>query len=310
MSLVDDLVNAASGNDVPVATLLRRVKVIASRLGTDQIEEWVDHELVGYPDGAPLPEYRGPFPAQVIGHFSGPFNSEVRNLPIPATGFPSDMRDSPLFEIEFRQPVAQLQELSRSEGTPQASWPANAVAYTNQLIEEGEAQLVPYHGLVAAWRPIPTHKFVEILDIVRTRILGLALQLEEVEPAAGEPGVSVPQPAVQNITNNIYGGSSNIAVASHNVSQVALPSPGDRQALIDYMEYIGVPDEYLESLRQALAEDEEEQFTPDSGRGLGPRVSAWLADLTVFAAKRADHAGVAASGTLAAQALAGYFGIG
>ena len=49
MTALDDLIDGASGDDVPVATLLRKVKVLASRLRSVAFEEWVDHELTGYP---------------------------------------------------------------------------------------------------------------------------------------------------------------------------------------------------------------------------------------------------------------------
>jgi hypothetical protein len=58
MTPLTELVDAASGDAVPVSTLLRKVKVIASRLKVGELESWVDHELAGYPPDAELPEYR------------------------------------------------------------------------------------------------------------------------------------------------------------------------------------------------------------------------------------------------------------
>jgi len=51
------------------------MKVLAARLKTVPLADWVEHELGGYGKDAPLPGYRGPFPAEARGSFSGPFGS-------------------------------------------------------------------------------------------------------------------------------------------------------------------------------------------------------------------------------------------
>jgi hypothetical protein len=108
MSVISDLIDAASGDVSPVATLLRKVKVVAARLHTGQLEQWVQHELMGYPSEVPLPEYRGPFAVEAAGHFAGPFQSGLRNAPIPSIGFPAEQRGA-LFTMAFRQPIAELE---------------------------------------------------------------------------------------------------------------------------------------------------------------------------------------------------------
>src|SRR5437763_12373438 len=106
MTLLSELVDGASGT-APVASLLRKVKVLAARLGVDQLDEWVEHELMGYPDDAALPSYRGPFRTEVLGHFSGPLGSGYQNAPIAPICFPQEFRDGLRFNIEFRQAIAE-----------------------------------------------------------------------------------------------------------------------------------------------------------------------------------------------------------
>lgn len=56
--LVEDIQREAVDQSVPVATLLRKVKLAAAKLGLGKIEDWVEHELNGYSSGYDLPKYR------------------------------------------------------------------------------------------------------------------------------------------------------------------------------------------------------------------------------------------------------------
>ena len=309
MTLIQELVDAASGDQVPVATLLRKVKVIASRLETGELEAWVEHELVGYPDEAALPEYRGPFSTEVQGHFGGPFGSGMQNAPIPAMGFPESFRDGQLFSIEFRQSVAELTRLAGAESSLRADWPADAVAYTNALLQRGEVNLYEGMGLQQAWRRVSPTQLEAIVDTVRTRILDLALSLERVDPSAGEPGSSVPESEVKTIVTNVYGGSPNIAVASTGVEQnVVLPRQGDEAALIALLSELGVPAAEIDELRVALREDEADGASATDSPG--PRVTSWIGRVWTWSASAGGHVGTAAAGNLIAQAIAAYLGIG
>jgi len=46
--------------------LLRGAKILASKLGLKDMEEWIEYELDGYPSDATLPTYRKDLPAQII----------------------------------------------------------------------------------------------------------------------------------------------------------------------------------------------------------------------------------------------------
>jgi hypothetical protein len=57
MSLLREIQNdlSSSGSDVP--TVLRKCKILAARLGSNELASWVDFELNGYPESQPIPEY-------------------------------------------------------------------------------------------------------------------------------------------------------------------------------------------------------------------------------------------------------------
>jgi len=78
MSLLRDIQNAAVSKDTDVATLLRKCKILAVRLGNDEFKNWVDSELNGYESIDNLPEYRI---LHTISHrhFSGPYGSSLKD---------------------------------------------------------------------------------------------------------------------------------------------------------------------------------------------------------------------------------------
>jgi AbiTii-like protein len=57
-SLIEQLQAEALDPEVRVSDLVRKAKLVASKLGLDEFEKWADAELRGYTDLAAVPEYR------------------------------------------------------------------------------------------------------------------------------------------------------------------------------------------------------------------------------------------------------------
>ncbi|MCU1676314.1 MAG: hypothetical protein JWM93_1072, partial [Frankiales bacterium] len=187
MTKLAQIIDGATSDDVSISSLLRMVKVVAARLEADQLIAWVDHELGGYGKEDPLPAYRGPHPTEVMGVFVGPFNSTL-TLAVPRVQLPQRVQDAPeAFVVCFRQPVSELEPLSKATDQLQSAWPAEWVSYINGAIDRGEIELVRMHHLQRAYQTITPPEIRGVLDAVRTRVLDLALALEKLNPAAGEP---------------------------------------------------------------------------------------------------------------------------
>jgi hypothetical protein len=297
MTLLQEVIDGASG-DEPVNRLLRKVKVIAARAEVPVLEEWVDHELGGYPEEAALPDYRGPFDVQAFGHFTGPFQSEIKNAPIPGGSFPESF--SWLFELEFRQPIAELESLAAGKAL-HSPWPADIVAGINGMLESGEMSLYGDHRLLDAWRSVSVPQLTAIVDSVRTRVLDLALAVEKTAPEAGQAGAGVLGPeAKQTIITHVYGDNPNVAVASSDFAQSVTINKGDENALRSMLLEIGLPGEMVDSLFVALQEDEA------GAGGIGPATSGWLS----AAIRTAYQLGIGTSAGLIANSVFAYLGLG
>jgi hypothetical protein len=177
------------------------------------------------------------------------------------------------------------------------------------MINDGTVQVYEGMGLLQAWRVISPTQIKAIVDTVRTRILDLALSLEKIAPKAGDPDAEQPEQAqLQPIVTNVYGGTPNIAVASAEFAQsVSLPAVGDERALIAYLRDLGIGEDELGELTEALEDD---RANGDAGMsGMGPSVGAWLGRLMVRGGAIAGTAAAGTVGTMAARAVASYFGL-
>ena len=58
MSPLRDIQNDLATSDSDITTVLRKARILTARLKNKGFEEWVGHELNGYPDKTALPKYR------------------------------------------------------------------------------------------------------------------------------------------------------------------------------------------------------------------------------------------------------------
>ena len=218
MSLLRDIQNSAIDSGVPLTALLRKCKVLAARLGSAEFKSWIDAELNGYSSKETVPDYRV-LGVHSKGHFSGPFQSGLRNADIPLMCIREEFRDD-LRTSYLMDPIASLESLvsNAESGLAQEPWSPDLVALVGRDIYEGM-------NCVQAWKVIPINAVVAALDKVRTCILNFVLEIEAEDPGAGEAAVNsrpVPQEKVTHIFNTYITGSvGNVATGSSNVRQKA-----------------------------------------------------------------------------------------
>lgn len=313
MTLVSELIDAASGDSVATPVLLRRVKVLAARLKTVPLADWVDHELSGYNGDSPLPPYRGPFRGEARGTFSGSFGSSISNAPIPIVAFDEKHRKTfeDFFKIELRQGVAELEDMASAAdgegaGTLHMPWPADAIAYANVLWQQGAVHWYEGMGLTSAHVPIPASMLRGVLDTVRTRVLDLALAIESEDPLAGNAADAdtIAPETVTNIFNTTVMGG-NLAIGSQGVSQVVQAPPATENELLARLTSLGVDADLIGELREALEKDR--VAGEGSGGEPGSRVRNWLGKVAVHSAKAGGEVATGASGDLVARLVMGLF---
>ena len=216
MSLLRDVQEAAIDEQSQVATLLRKCKVLAARLGSEELSRWIDNELNGYESLDQLPSYRV-LNVRSYGDFVGPFGRQMKNAPIPPGALPEELREG-IQTSRISMPISTLTSLSTHESSSRLSWPPDVVSIYGERIYEGMNCLI-------AWQLLPRSALVAILDTVRTRVLNFALEIEKEYPNAGEAAVNsnpVPEEKVSQVFNTFITGTvQNLATGSNNVEQKA-----------------------------------------------------------------------------------------
>jgi len=158
-TLVEKLQQAALDKDTPVNDLLRRVKLVATKLGLASVEDWVDHELNGYTSSAP-PDYR-----KVHGT---PIAVNPYGGPMPIGGHVDG-----LSWRTIREPVSALEALLNST----ASGGTLQIGYPDKVREKLDRS-----NDVRGWNyylQVSPSELNRILDRVRTLVLDWTLNLEK-----------------------------------------------------------------------------------------------------------------------------------
>jgi len=302
MTLLEDIQKSAVDAKSDLGTLLRKCKLLAARLGSQPLEEWLIWESNGYPDDVPVPDYRV-WPLEIRGHFAGAFGSELRNVTIPYACLPETAREH-YENYQCRQSIATIEAiLSKAVDGTVYLGTADLVVSLGQKVYQGMT-------CIHAKANFGTSALVELLNSVRNRILDFALAIWKEAPNAGEigngPTTNLESTRVTQIFNTIvYGGSANL-VGTSNASTITFnigtkDFPSLERILIEN----GVSRDDIAALQSAM-DSEPAPLTKDK---FGPRVSTWIAKMMGKAAEGSWNISLAAAGNLLAKAIAKYYGL-
>lgn len=303
MSLLKDIQSATIDANADVIVLLRKCKVLAARLGNSDFKSWVEYELNGYPSKDELPQYRI-LKVQSHGHFSGPFGSGYKNVPIPPRCLPEKWRDlaSRAYLTESISAYnALLSHNPDGSGTPMSHWPADLLP---------EVKVFEDTVCYAAWREIPRNSIVSLIDTIKNKILDFVLKIEEMDPKAGDglpDSKTLSQEDVKQVFNiSIMGDVGNLATGSSNFSQDQHieVSKGDMDSLKKYLFSKGVTNADISSLEKALKTDPP-QKSPDI---LGVETAKWVGKMVTKAATGTWKVGVGIATDLLNKAILTYCG--
>lgn len=297
MPLLDQIIDASTDSSKPTTDLLRMVKIVARRVGATGIETWVRQEVDGYADGAALPDYRNGW-VNVMGLFTGPMRARERQaLTIRLPGLEN------LWRARCRQPLAELEALAHTEGDSQfgVPWPAEAV----QMYEQSGLFRIEFFGLIEAHTVMTRQNFAGIVDVIRSRALDFALDLQEQFPDAGEkdgPTVATTPALAQTVgslTVNITGHGANVGLGA-TVSQQSRVQIGDRGSLRRAATEAGLAAVDADEFVAAVEEERDAQ---------GPRTSSVLHRVRSGAIAVSTSIGGGAAGDLLAAAVSQFLGL-
>lgn len=298
MTLLRDIQDAAIDAAIPLSDLLRKCLVLAHRLSHEEFASWANMELDGYPSESDLPDYRH-CRAGAYGDFLGVMHTQRNHVVIPP-GTLEGAHRSYAEVINFRARIGEYEAVreSAAKGGLAIPWPGDLVLYYQTRLLRG-------WNLTTARQEVPLGAIAGLLDAIRTRVLRFALELESAAAASGSAEAVAPEQVRALFQNIIMGDNNTVAIMSPGAVVGRDISIGDWQSLALHLHTLGIPDEEIAGLNQAIAADR-----LDGSDGPGPAVHSWYGGLAAKAAGGSVAIATSVVGSAVWQAIMAYFGSG
>lgn len=175
MSLLHDIQAAILQDNSDLGPILLKLRLLAARLGSQPLADWVMHESEGYPSGADLPSYRI-LAVSYSATFAGPFGSGIPNAPI-SPYLIQKFAGTSWVRYQVRQSVAAVDELLRSS----ARVGALGIDASN-LMHLLQGNVYPDYNCTSATGTISRAAFAELRHAVRSRVLELTMDWNNPSP--------------------------------------------------------------------------------------------------------------------------------
>ncbi|GGJ22678.1 AbiTii domain-containing protein [Neoroseomonas lacus] len=305
MGLLKEIQETLLTDGSSIAHALLKLRFLASRIGSDVLEGWVQHEVEGYPKAVQVPDYRK-IAVFYRGSFAGGFQN-MQNAPIPPHLI-SKLAGERWLTEELRFGMAVVDDMiARAETGSQFSTNcADLVLLLDDKVFSGMHCIV-VNGFFDA------SALVSVQGTVRAKVLDLTVKLEREVPAAKDITLNEPVSALPaaeatragQITQiTVYGsytqvtnsGSGDVSV---NVAQ------GDMDGLVRALTAKGMPESDAKELATIVMEEKPES----ADKPFGTRARAWMAKKAGEAGGAFWNAGVGVATEAAKGAAKGYLGL-
>lgn len=303
MGLLHDVQAAVLQDGAELGPILLKVRLLAARLGSQPLADWVKHESEGYPNDVPLPDYRI-VPVTYRATFSGPFGSGIKNAPIPSY-LVEKLAGKTWTSYEIRQGIAAVDELLGSSTGQGGELSVDASNLPLRL----QGNVYPGYNCVEAHGTLPRSAIAELRHAVRSRILELTIEFEKSLPEAllvtlaqTEAAAERTSDVASHISQQIIYGNV-ISATGH--ATVAIVAAHDSEALVRFLTAKGIAESDATELGDVIASESPES----SSEPLGPRARKWLVDNLGKAANGTWKAGVSVATEVIKQAALRYYGL-
>ncbi len=213
MTLLRQIQEELASSDVDVVVVLRKCKILARRLHSDQFAQWLDWELNGYPKEAEVPEYRTVHPVHYASFSNGYWSIQQQSISTMLI----DKEWRHLFEpFPYRAGIEAVKTLAAAKGGGMLERNEFRFLLKNKVVD------LPCHQF---WSQISDVELKQIVSAVTNRLLDFVMDIEAENPNAGEAPASeipvAPERVQQLVSNHFHGPVGNIAQNSSGFSQTA-----------------------------------------------------------------------------------------
>ncbi|MBS1525331.1 MAG: hypothetical protein JST19_06770 [Bacteroidetes bacterium] len=303
MDLVGQIINDLVNNDTPLSNALNKTKVLASRIGQDDLLTWANNELAGYPGKAKLPHYR-----ECRGNITIDYVDRYRRGKHFPLTVDFDPEETKTFETaSFYESVSRLESMIASKNNMiRYEFPSTSRHILQQMLQQVNG---PHFQLTSAGISLPIGFVHEILAAVRQRLLDFMLELErqfgsEVEISTLKDNKqTINQYMNTTINNNGDGNVVNTGSNSTIHAHIEI-SKGDKKDLANDLIKRGINESDISDLLTFIDEEK-----PTSDGKFSKQVNTWIGRMINKAVDGSWEIGIATAGGVLAEAIAKYYGI-
>lgn len=173
--IIKDLANGV----VDTQTALKRTKVLLQELDNDDLLQWINYEIGGYPNDVDVPEYRI-ISGQLYGtHFKGSLANHIQynHVPIPLGNLPEDIKTN-ILTVELRQGIGTLKNMiteSQQNGNRGLAKPIPAEYYPVIAQANNDLGMI----IVTANVELNMPNILNIFPIIENKLLDILSYLEK-----------------------------------------------------------------------------------------------------------------------------------
>ncbi|EIJ6690381.1 TPA: abortive phage resistance protein [Escherichia coli] len=289
----------ASSKSTDVEELLSKAKMISVKLGLQDISEWLEHELNGYPRLDQVPDYRIITNAPVKA-----FNPYVGWIPYQLGNVEDKELYKSLTTIRISNPVSMLIEYAKKEDTLYSELPVFMADFLQKMAGCEYSM---------SWVINPA-QITKILSHIKSKVLDWALLLES-KNILGEGLLFSPeekQEAVGMTVNNINNFNGHVnnsgAIGAGNtgdIHQQNTITAGDFNSLERQLKEYGIEDNDIRDLKLAI----DQSSAPTSSNNLGGKIGNWVGSMIGKAYSGSLKIAGTAAPALLTNAICAYFNI-
>lgn len=217
-SLLKEIQQEAIDGQKPLADILRKLFVLAYKINSDEIKDWVEGELNGYSDESQLPDYRAAKRFPIKGLYRNSSGHEVRNADIPFSAFGDKNTRDLWSHVPFVLSISVMENDARQPGS--LCRPIDPVVAMEHL-----SLLYRNMQCVQAWNEIPVASYLGIIEQVRNKVLKFALELSankdamDIELVTAQISEPTKNAIVNTFNTYIMGDAHNLAQSSSEFTQ-------------------------------------------------------------------------------------------
>ena len=305
--LLHQIQSSAIHDDENLSTVLLKLRVLAARLNSKDLSNWIKCESEGYPRTVQVPPYRV-ISVNYVGTFLGPFGSGVRNAPVPPYLI-EQYAGEQWTNYQMRDSVAAIDDLVQGAGEGSGTLEV-AVA---DLILLLQGKIYSNYSCNEVRGIISRSALMAIRHSVRSKVLDFTLELEKQFPisasidfgtehrhasidthAVGQIYQQTIYGDVTNVSNKVEGNQIAVAVRARNV-----------ETLIDCLASAGILKTDASELAQIVASEE-----PGSRESpFGERAKKWLGKNLNKALDGTWKIGISSATSVLSEAVKNYYGL-